>query len=322
MPQSRFALATGGLSLDAVVAAARDAESAGYEAVLVGESGLEVDAFVACAAVLRETSSLRCGPGVASVQDRHPVALARAAATLDRLAPERALLGLGRGSRTYVEQALGLRWVGSQSALEDSLRICRQLLSGRAARWEGPRWTARIGPAPERSRAVGPVPLLLAAVGPRTLRLAGALADGVLLNYGAPPEYVRWAVAQLREGALEAGRDPEAVDVYGYLFVACSDGAADFAHRLDTLRAQLAELHAEPGQGHWLAAQVGAPPQWDDAALRRFAVVGTREECLARIEEYRAAGVRCPVLMPSAMRALHLGAHPSHPEGRGQDPLL
>jgi 5,10-methylenetetrahydromethanopterin reductase len=287
MPRPRFALATGGLSLDAVVAAAREA-----------------DAFVASAAVLQATAQVRCGPGVANVQDRHPVALARGAATLDRLAPERALLGLGRGSRAYVEQALGLHWRRTQSALEDSLRICRQLLSGRAARWEGEHWTARIGPAPERSRAVGPVPLLLAAVGPRTLRLAGALADGVLLNYGAPLEYVEWAVAQLREGALEAGRDPEAIDVYAYLFAVCTD-SADAPRRLDALRAQLAELHAEPGQGHWLAAQVEAPAQWDGAALRRFAVVGTREECLARIGEYRAAGVRCPVLMPSAMRALH-----------------
>jgi 5,10-methylenetetrahydromethanopterin reductase len=310
MPRPRFALATGGLSLDAVVNAAREAEAAGYEAVLVGESGLEVDAFVASAAVLQATARVHCGPGVATAQDRHPVALARAAATLDRLAPERALLGLGRGSRGYVEQALGLRWHRSQSALEDALRICRHLLSGNAAHWEGQRWTARIAPPPQRSRAVGPVPLLLAAVGPRTLRLAGALADGVLLNYGAPLEYVGWALAELREGALEAGRDPEALDVYGYFFVVCTEvgDPSDVARRLDSLRAQLAELHAEPGQGHWLAAQVGAPAQWDDAALRRFAVVGTRDECLARIEAYRAAGVRCPVLMPSAMRALH--GHP------------
>jgi alkanesulfonate monooxygenase SsuD/methylene tetrahydromethanopterin reductase-like flavin-dependent oxidoreductase (luciferase family) len=50
---------------------------------------------------------------------------------------------------------------------------------------------------------------------------------------------------------------------------------------------------------------VGAPARWDDEALRRFAVVGTREECERRIAEYREAGVRCVVLMPSGMRALH-----------------
>jgi 5,10-methylenetetrahydromethanopterin reductase len=150
---------------------------------------------------------------------------------------------------------------------------------------------------------VGRVPVLLAAVGPRTLGLAGAAADGVLLNYGAPTEYVRWAVDLVRAGAVEAGRDPDDVDVYAYLFVVHTD-TPDAERRLDALRRELAALHAEPGQGRWLAAQVGAPSRWDDEALRRFAVVGTREECLARIEQFRDAGARCPVVMPSAMRML------------------
>jgi alkanesulfonate monooxygenase SsuD/methylene tetrahydromethanopterin reductase-like flavin-dependent oxidoreductase (luciferase family) len=319
MPSTRFALATGGLPLDAVVAAARDAERLGYEAVLVGEAGLEVDALVACAAVLQATRRVRCGPGIATVYDRHPVALARGAATLDRLAPGRALLGLGRGARPFVERGLGLGWEPSQAALRDALAICRPLLSGTAVAHRGSRWSAEIGPAPERSRAVGPVPLLLAAVGPRTLRLAGASADGVLLNYGAPPDYVRWAVGEVRAGALDAGRDPEAVDVYGYLFVLCTDGVEQVESRLDSLRTELETLHAEPGQGRWLAAQAGTPERWDDAALRRFAVVGSRDECLARIEAYRDAGLRCPVVMPSAMRSLH---GPSRPAGSRADPLL
>jgi 5,10-methylenetetrahydromethanopterin reductase len=240
------------------------------------------------------------------VYDRHPVALARGAATLDRLASGRALLGLGRGGRPYVERELGLPWEPSQAALADAVRITRTLLGGGAAAHRGKRWSAEIGPAPERSRAASApgVPVLLAAVGPRTLRLAGAEADGVLLNYGAPPEYVRWAVAEVRAGAVAAGRDPAAVDVYGYLFAVCTDVPGS-GRRLDALRHQLAELHAEPGQGRWLAAQTGAPQRWDDDALRRFAVVGSRAECLARIEQYRDAGVACPVLMPSAMRALH-----------------
>jgi 5,10-methylenetetrahydromethanopterin reductase len=286
MVSARFALATGGLSLQAVVEAGREAEGLGYEAVLVGEARLEVDAFVTAAAVLQATTRVRCGPGIANVHDRSPAALARGAATLDRLAPARALLGVGRGDGAQVPHA----------TLEDAVRTCRALLRGEPA--------GGIPAPPERAAAQNPVPLLLAAVGPRTLRLAGAAADGVLLNYGAPPEYVRWAVAQVREGAEQAGRDPDTVDVYAYLFAARSD-TPSAPERLAGLSRELAELHAEPGQGRWLAAQTGAPSAWDEGALRRFAVVGSREECLARIEEYREAGARCPVLMPSAMRALH-----------------
>src|SRR5581483_3688600 len=248
--------------------------------------GLEADAFVTAAAALQSTRRIRCGAGIANLHDRSPVALARGAASLDRLAPGRALLGVGRGDGAHLPQA----------AVEEAVRTCRALLRGEPA--------GGAGPAPERARAQHPVPLLLAAVGPRTLELAGAAADGVLLNYGAPPEYVRWAVARVREGAERAGRDPEAVDVFGYLFAARSDVPGAEA-RLDRLRRELAALHAAPDQGRWLAAQTGAPAAWDDAALRRFAVVGTRDECLRRIDDYRDAGLRCPVLMPSAMRALH-----------------
>lgn len=303
MPRARFALATGAMGVAAVVDAAREAESLGYEAVLVGEARLEADAFVAAATVLRATARVCCGPGVANAYDRHPVALARAAATLDRLAPGRALLGIGRGERGDIEGGLGLPW--EPSPLADALAITRPLLGGRPVAHHGRRWSAHIAAAPERAAALQPVPVLLAAVGPRTLRLAGTAADGVLLNYGAPLEYVRWAVGEVAAAAAAAGRDPGEIDVYGYLLIACTD-APDAAERVDFVRRNLAAVHAIPDQGAALAGQSGGTPaRWDDAALRRFAIVGTREECLARIEEYRAAGIRCPVLMPSAMRVLH-----------------
>lgn len=300
---ARFALATGGMAVDAVVAAAREAEALGWEAVLVGEARLEADAFVTAAAVLGATPRVRCGPGIANAYDRHPVALARAAATLDRLAPGRALLGVGRSEREWAVDALGLDW--APTPLVDVLRITRGVLRGERVEHAGARWSAHVDPAPGRAAATLVVPVLLAAVGPRTLRLAGAMADGVLLNYGASPEYVRWAVGEVAAGAEAAGRDAGEVDVYAYLLVACLD-APDAARRADAVRRTLEEVHGIPDQGRWLAAQCGgSPAQWDDAAMRRFAVVGTREECRARIEEYREAGVRCPVLMPSAMRVVH-----------------
>ena len=300
----RFGLATGMLPVDAVVSAAQQAESVGYEAVLVGEAPPEADAFVAAAAVLGATARVRCGPGVANAYERHPVVLARAAASLDRLAPGRALLGIGRGERPTVEGRLGMAW--EPSPLRDALAITRTLLAGEPADHEGRRWSARLDALPARTASLGGrVPVLLAAVRAPTLRLAGAAADGVLLNYGASPEYVRWALGEVAAGARSAGRSPDDVDVYGLLLVACSD-APDFGMRLDAVRRTLAAVFALPQQAAALSTPTGGPPaEWDDAALRRHAVVGTRADCLARIAEYRGAGVRCPLLMPSAMRALH-----------------
>jgi len=291
------------MSLADAVAAVREAEALGYEAAFAGEAGLEADAFVVSAAALAATSTIRVGPGVANVVDRHPVALARAAASLDRLAPGRTLLGLGRGSAEHA-RALGLR-PATTAALEDALRICRALLDGGGVDHPGDRWRARLAPAPARSRAAARIPLHLAAVGPRSLRLAGRLADDALLNYGAGPEYVSQAVALIREGAERAGRDPDSVDVAGYVLVARTD-QQDAARQLEAVRRTVASVHAIPGEGAYLANPSGGTPStWTPSTLARFAAVGDAATCRSRLAEYRAAGLRSIVLMPGAMRALH-----------------
>jgi 5,10-methylenetetrahydromethanopterin reductase len=302
-PRGRFAVATGEMSLTAAVTAIREAEALGYEAALAGEAGLEADAFVVSAAALAATARIRCGPGIANVIDRHPAALARAAASLDRLAPGRALLGIGRGDPEHA-RALGLP-APTTDALEDALRICAPLLAGAGVDHPGRRWRAGLEAPPARARARSPVPLLLAAVGPRTLRLAGALAGCALLNYAAGPEYVRWAVEHVREGAERAGRDPETVDLAGYVLVARTD-REDAGRQLEVVRRIVATVHASPGQGELLAAPSGgSPSRWSPDTLARFAAVGDAAACRARLDEYRAAGLRCIVLMPAAMRALH-----------------
>lgn len=298
---SRFAVATGEMSLSDAVDAAVEAEGLGYEAVLAGESGLEADAFVVSAAALAATTTIRVGPGIANVVDRHPAALARGAASLDRLAPGRALLGLGRGAPDHA-RALGQEPASTES-LEDALRICRAVLGGGAVDHPGRRWRARLAAAPARARARAPVPLLLAAVGPRTLRLAGALADGVLLNYASGPEYTRRAVRLVREAAEAAGRDPEAVDVLGYVLLARTD-MADAVRQVEAVRRTVAAVHALPGEGELLAAPSGG----SGAPLERFAAIGDAAACRARLDEYRDAGLDSVVLMPRAMRALHRGA--------------
>jgi alkanesulfonate monooxygenase SsuD/methylene tetrahydromethanopterin reductase-like flavin-dependent oxidoreductase (luciferase family) len=304
-PAGRFAVATGEMSVAAAVAAVREAERLGYDAAFAGESGLEADAFVVSAAALAATTTIHAGPGIANVVDRHPAALARGAASLDRLAPGRALLGLGRGDPAHA-RALGVE-PATTATLEDALRICRALLAGGGVDHAGRRWRARLEAAPGRARAGAPVPLCLAAVGPATLRLAGALADTALLNYASGPEYVRWAVAHVREGAERAGRDPDDVGVAGYVLVARTD-QADAGRQLEAVRRTVAAVHALPGQGELLAAPSGGRlSSWSPDSLGRFAAVGDAAACAARLDEYRAAGLGCVVVMPRAMRALHGG---------------
>jgi alkanesulfonate monooxygenase SsuD/methylene tetrahydromethanopterin reductase-like flavin-dependent oxidoreductase (luciferase family) len=119
-------------------------------------------------------------------------------------------------------------------------------------------------------------------------------------------------VARVREGAERAGRDPEEVDVAGYVLVARTD-QEDSERQLEGVRRTVAAVHAIPGEGELLAGPSGgSPSSWTAATLARFAAVGDGATCRARLDEYRAAGLRSVVLMPRAMRALH-GA-----DGRGE----
>ena len=57
------------------------------------------------------------------------------------------------------------------------------------------------------------VPIMLCATGPKNLRVAGALADIVMIYVGVHPASVRWAIEHVRAGAEEAGRDPDEVEI-------------------------------------------------------------------------------------------------------------
>jgi alkanesulfonate monooxygenase SsuD/methylene tetrahydromethanopterin reductase-like flavin-dependent oxidoreductase (luciferase family) len=54
---------------------------------------------------------------------------------------------------------------------------------------------------------------MMSATGPRNLRVAGALADIVMIYVGVNPVSVRWAIDHVRAGAAEAGRDPDSVEI-------------------------------------------------------------------------------------------------------------
>ena len=77
------------------------------------------------------------------------------------------------------------------------------------------------------AEATGKVPIMVSATGPRTLRMAGAVADMVMIQVGVNPEAVKWAVDLVRAGAEEAGRDPDEVETTLYTAMWISDDVAE-----------------------------------------------------------------------------------------------
>lgn len=188
-------------SVDHFAADVRRAEQLGWDAALQPDSQLRRrDTYVLLAAAARATERIVLGTLLANPMNRHATVTASSIATIDELAPGRVLLGWGVGD-TAVRLA-GLR-PARVKELEATTRLMRTLLDG---------GEVDVGAArPARLPHHRPVPIWIAAGGPRTLRMAGGVADGVFIRVGTHRANIARSVAAIREGAVEAGRDPSAV---------------------------------------------------------------------------------------------------------------
>ena len=283
----------------------RLAEEAGFESLWVTERYFHEETFSMLGFLAAATRDIKLGLGVANPYTRHPALLAMASATLDRISGGRFLLGLGRSDRSVIQNRMGISYSSPLSTLEGTVNTLRDLLSGERV------GNARLAISPAQDK----LPIYLAAIGPKALRLAGTIADGVLLNAYTPTAYVRYAVKEVRQAAEEAGRDPRSVDIACMLTVRLTDDADGI---WPGLKQRIVRLLAEPQVGEILLekggfdpsilAQLRASEESDDGkhaatlisddVVESFYLVGREERCKERIAEYREAGVDLPLLLP------------------------
>jgi alkanesulfonate monooxygenase SsuD/methylene tetrahydromethanopterin reductase-like flavin-dependent oxidoreductase (luciferase family) len=161
------------------------------------------DVYVSMAVALQKTRSIRLGPGVTNPVTRDPTVTAAAIATLDELSPGRVVLGIGAGdSAVYTMH----KNPASLKELKGTIQVIRGLLQGDEVTINGQ--TIRLTWTKRR------IPIYLASTGPRSLRMAGELADGVIINVGALPSLINWALEHLNEGVRRSGRTIGDLDIW------------------------------------------------------------------------------------------------------------
>ena len=206
--------------LPVFVESVRRAEEAGYaRAYLVEGQLLWRDVYVYMAHGLAATDRIPFGTAVTNPRTRHYSVIASAHASLAELYPGRVVLGMGRGDNAV--RTLGLKQVSTKQ-LRETVPKLRELMAGRPVDCDGTE--IRIQWANE---ATGEVPIMISATGPRTLRMAGAVADIVMIQVGVEPEAVKWAVDHVQAGAEEAGRDPDEVETTLYTAMWVSEDVAE-----------------------------------------------------------------------------------------------
>jgi len=275
----------------------REAERLGYRDAWSYEAD-GLDAFTPLA-VAGQATGLRLGTAIVNVFTRGPATIAQSAASLAELAPGRFILGIGAGSNVIVEGWNGGVFAKPATRVGEMIRCLRPALAGERVVFRGE--TLGVDGFRLSRPPAAPVPIYIAALRAGMLRLAGELADGVILNWLAPDDVPR-CVAVVREAAARAGRDPASVEITCRVFVHLDDDeVAARRHVAAYLNVPVYRAFHE-----WLGRTAALAPMWDawGRGDRRGAVAaipaaliddllmrGPAESIRATVRRYLDAGV-------------------------------
>ncbi|MDF1500381.1 MAG: LLM class flavin-dependent oxidoreductase [Anaerolineales bacterium] len=296
---------------------ARYAEEKGFEAVWQAESRLVRDAIVPMAAYAAVTERIKVGSGVINNWTRNIGLLAATFLTLDDLAPDRIICGIGAWWDPLAKN-VGIDRRKPLTAMRETVEVLRRLLNmeqvtfhGEFHDVEGIELDVVHGRKEPRN-----VPIYIGATGPKMMELTGEIADGAVLNYCVPPSYNLQAMDRLEAGAKKAGRRIDDLD--RPQLVVCSVDE-DEAKALDTSRELLTQYLAQ--QPHIAKASevdqsvvdeiqsiLGWPATHEqiqrakhlvpDELVTRITASGTPEQARAKVQEYLDNGATSPILYP------------------------
>ena len=183
-----------------------EAEGHGFDMLTCGDSQ---SLWAECFSMMTFAATLTTGPDLAitvsNPRTRHPAVTASAAASVQQISGGRFRYGISSGDSA-------LRNIGVTPATVDELEAyvaaVQGLTAGRTVEWQGAPLALHWLDEPVA------VPVWLAAEGPRTQRLAGRIADGVILSNCLTAERLDAAMANIGAGAAEVGRPLEDIEIW------------------------------------------------------------------------------------------------------------
>lgn len=236
----------------------RDAERIGLGSVFLSERFNVKEAATLTGAAAAVSEEVGIATGVTNTPTRHPLVTASWAMTMHRLTRGRFALGIGRGIGPLTD-IMGIPRI-TMAQMEDAVGLYRRL-------WRGEAVFGHDGPAgryPLLTLGSGfddEIPVMAACLGFETMRWAGRVMDGVILHTFVSDEALARCVVHVRQGAEQAGRDPDSVRVWSVL---ATIHEPDDERRLRGVTGRMATYLQAYGDA--LVAMNG----WDTAPLERF----------------------------------------------------
>ncbi len=288
-------LGTEGKYLKGMDWTARAAEDLGFAGLWTSET--KHDAFLPLVIAANGTRRMQLGTSVAIAFSRSPMETAQTAWDLQDLSGGRFILGLGTQVKAHVTRRFSMPWGRPAARLREYILALHAIWE--SFQTEGPlnfegefyRHTLMspfFNPGPIEQPEI---PVFIAGVNTRLARLAGELCDGFHVHPFHSPEYVRQTVKPaISEGASQAGRAPDRVELATSVFVVAAEKEQEASKQRESVRSQLSFYASTPtystvlenarlaggrraawsfGQGEKVARDAGAHQRRDAPRLRR-----------------------------------------------------
>ena len=295
----------------------KQAEAAGFTAVWQADSRLVRDAVVPMAAFAAATERIKVGSGVIDIWTRNAARLASTFSTLDDLAPDRILCGLGAWWDPLATK-VGIDRGRPLTAMREVVDALRGLLGNETVTIQGTR-VHLDGVELDyvyQDRRPKNVPIYIGATGMQMMELTGEIADGVVFNYLVDPAYNVAAMEALSRGAAKSGRTVDDLDRPQLIICSVDE---DRQQALDAARLMVTQyLGQQPhlmkasGVPQQLLDEIGEVMTWPatheqvlaasrlvpDEVVQRCTASGSPAEVVAKVDEYVTNGCTCPILYP------------------------
>jgi 1,4-dihydroxy-2-naphthoate polyprenyltransferase len=316
-----FGIAARG-SVDDCVKWTERARAAGVESVWIHDSYFERDAVTYASAIAAQVKEIGVGLGAVNPYTRHPVLLAMTVSALDEMAPGRISLGLG----TALPLRLGQMGIPYQP--DDAAAMTASAIDTVHQLWKGerlPSGTPGLPPLQPMFPPVHRVPIYVAGYRSPMMVVAGQKGDGYIARPAESIPGLKKLLRVMDDAARGAGRDPDTLDVAGYLLTFIDETRRDALNRakrdpfvifmmsiLSDVTLNRAGFDPEVRDrinAKWRAEDyTGASALIADELLDAYILCGTRREVAARAHEYHDAGMDLPILQPVVQEEAQVAA--------------
>ncbi len=275
--------------------------------------------FATLAAAVMSTEKIPIGLGITSPYMRHPTTQAAEAVGLDDLSGGRFIMGLGAGKVGTEYLDLDMKKFTAVRTHRESIDIIRGVTSGKAFAYDGELFRCDLPAVDRKGRGLRTdIPVYIGATGPLMQKLAGKMADGLLLPGLTSPGFTQYARENCRAGFEATDREmPADYPVGGVILAACSQDGAKAKDATRSYSGTYVINKLRNIKNDIILSSSGLPNDtWEpfrqaladgtedkvthlvsDDMMRAFTVIsGTPEECLELLQQLVDAGLNLPLM--------------------------